>query len=166
MCRDGLPKDLTAAASPSLLLPANHLFFAERGDQAGSALAGKQWVPRANETITANPMHRPKDAAEAVDARLGEEACWGDSPTPAPKQRIMRLGSYVSERRVYCLRCNRSAAPVDVRSRRHSFPSIDSTTDNSIDPARRAVSGWVVSSVVSIRSALRSVSNLPTTRRS
>ena len=57
-------------------------------------------------------------------------------------------------------------AALDVTSRRHSFPSIDSITDNSIDPARRAASGWVVSSVVSIRSALRSVSNLPTARLS
>ena len=53
-----------------------------------------------------------------------------------------------------------------MRSRRDSFPSIDSITNNSIDPERRAESGWVVSSVVSIRSALRSVSNLPTTCRS
>jgi hypothetical protein len=47
-------------------------------------------------------------------------------------------------------------AAVDVASRRLSFPNIDSITDNSINPARRAESGWVVSSVVSIRSALRS----------
>jgi hypothetical protein len=57
-------------------------------------------------------------------------------------------------------------AAVDVASRKHSFPSIDSIADNSIDPARRAESGWVVSSVFSIRSALRSVSNLPTARLS
>ena len=57
-------------------------------------------------------------------------------------------------------------AAIDVRSRRRSFPSIASITDNSIDPARRAWSGWVVSSVISIRSALRSVSTLPTARLS
>ena len=57
-------------------------------------------------------------------------------------------------------------AALDVTSRRYSFPSIDSITDNSIKPARRAASGWVVSSVVSISSALRSVSTLPMTRRS
>jgi hypothetical protein len=59
-----------------------------------------------------------------------------------------------------------SDAPVEVTSRRHSFPSIDSITDNSINPARRAESGLVVSSVVSIKSALRSVSSLPTARLS
>ena len=38
--------------------------------------------------------------------------------------------------------------------------------NNSVNAVRRAGSGWVVSSVVSIRSALRSVSNLPTARLS
>jgi hypothetical protein len=68
---------------------------------------------------------------------------------------------------------NRSTAPrlladvaLDGASRQRSFPSIDSITDNSIDPTRRSASGWVVSSVVSIKSPLRSVSNLPTARLS
>ena len=73
---------------------------------------------------------------------------------------------YAPERRVERLRCNTFAAPVDVTSRRCSFPSIDTITNNSVDAARRAGSGWVVSSMVSIRSALRSVSNLPTARLS
>ena len=40
-----------------------------------------------------------------------------------------------------------------MRSRLDSFPSIDSITNNSIDPERRADTGWVVSSVISIRTA-------------
>ena len=59
-----------------------------------------------------------------------------------------------------------SATPSLVADAAVSFPSIDSITDNSVDPACRVESGWVVSSVVSISSALRSVSTLPTTRRS
>jgi hypothetical protein len=52
-------------------------------------------------------------------------------------------------------------ASVDVRSRRHSFPSIDSIIDSSIDRERRAESRRVVSSVISIRWALRSVAAVP-----
>jgi hypothetical protein len=65
------------------------------------------------------------------------------------------------ERCVERLRCDTFAAPVDVTPRRHSFPSIDTITNNSVDAARRAESGWVVSSMVSIRSALRSLSICP-----
>jgi hypothetical protein len=57
-------------------------------------------------------------------------------------------------------------AALALTSRKHSFPSIDSITDNSINPAQRALSVWVVSSVVSIRSALRSENNLPAARLS
>ena len=70
---------------------------------------------------------------------------------------------YAPECRVR-LRCNTFAAPAGQRNISESFPSIDTITNNSVDAARRAESGWVVSSVVSIRRALRSVSNLPTAR--
>lgn len=73
---------------------------------------------------------------------------------------------HAPERRVERLRGNTFAAPVDVTSRRCSFPSIDAITNNSVDAARRAGSGWVVSPIVSIRSALHCVSNLPTARLS
>ena len=74
--------------------------------------------------------------------------------------------AYVERERFPAFRRPGLLADAAPTSRRRSFPNIDSMTDNSINPARRAGSGWVVSSVVSIRSALRSVSNLPTTRLS
>ena len=57
---------------------------------------------------------------------------------------------YVPERRVERLRCNTFAAPVDVTSRRRSFPSIDTITNNSID--RRDAPGQVGSCLPWFRS--------------
>jgi hypothetical protein len=96
----------------------------------------------------------------------------GDGPRQPQSSEIcsaifaLPVVDYTPERRVERLRCNTFAAPVDVTSRRCSFLSIDTITSNSVEAARRAESGWVVSSMVSIRSALRSLSNLPTARLS
>jgi hypothetical protein len=113
----------------------------------------------------------PNDAGGYPCGRLAE-ARWATaraSPKSAeisPADLALPTIDYVPERRVERWRCNAFTAPVDVTSRKRSFPSIDSIADNSTDPARRAESGWVVSSVVSMRSALRSESNLPTARLS
>jgi hypothetical protein len=48
----------------------------------------------------------------------------------------------------------------------HSFPIIRPIVSNPTSPVRRARSVWVVSSVISIRRAFRSVSNRPTARLS